>query len=101
MSQRHPERQLARPGGNHPMSIAVWTPEHNGDHGLDAAIECRDRLGGWVFASSTTPGYVAWFDSTYSPTTIFEHEVTAGHGGQLNPDIPWEQQGPMLPMSCS
>ncbi len=79
----HPALQLAQPNGNHPMSAAVWTAEHNGDKGLPAALENCDVWGGWVFVSETTPGYVVWFDTTHTPTEILLHDLTLGHSGKL------------------
>ena len=83
-----PARAIAlhcRAGGNHPVSAAVWTVE-NGEKGLGAALSNQDAWGGHVFVSTSSPGYVVWFDLTYTPSMVLAHELTRGHTGVLNPN---------------
>ena len=84
MNRSYPTRQLCRPGGYHPVSVAVWTPEKNGEQGLEMALLNRKVWGGWVFESKTTPGYAVWFDTSYTPSEIMQHETTQGHSGKLH-----------------
>lgn len=69
------------------VGAAVWTPEKNADRGLAMALSNRELWGGYIFVSETCPGYVVWFDASYTPSAIFTHEFTRGHTGALNPAL--------------
>ena len=80
----HPEAQYSK-RGHTSFSVAVWTPEHNGDRGLEMARQNQKTWGGHVFMSTSQPGYVIWFDRNWCLGEIMTHELTRGHSGLINP----------------
>ena len=80
----HPEAQYSK-RGHTSFSVVVWTPEHNGDQGLEMARLHQGISGGHAFMSITKPGYVIWFDASWTPDEIMAHELTQGHTGIINP----------------
>jgi len=81
------EAAQARGAGEQPgaISVAIWTPEVNGDRGLEMALSNQQAWGGHVFVSSTRPGYVVWFDTSHTPSDVLSHEAVRGHDGEINP----------------
>jgi len=65
------------------ISAAVWTPDKNGDRGREMAFSYQAAWGGWVFESTTKPGWYAWFDVSHTPTEVIAHPITRGHSGRL------------------
>jgi len=94
VAEKLPARQISRGGGHYPFSVAVWTPEVNGNCGLDEARANQEAWGGHVFKSTTRPGYVVWFDSNYTPSEIMTHDVVKGHSGIINPSKDEEEECP-------
>jgi hypothetical protein len=68
-----------------PPTFAAWTPATSGSDGLKSAVDYREKWGGWVFVSTTEPGYVAWFDLSHTPSMVLRHPLTRSHDGVLNP----------------
>jgi len=66
-------------------AIYVWTPEAHGDMGITSARAYQETYGGWIFVSSTSPGFVVWFNISWTISEVFDHEVIKGHDGEFNP----------------
>lgn len=50
---------------------------------LEAALEHRAKVGGWLFVSDI-PTTTLWFDAArYTPSAIFLHPATHGRTGRL------------------
>ena len=47
------------------------------------AFSYQAAWGGWVFESTTKPGWYAWFDVSHTPTEVIAHPITRGHSGRL------------------